>query len=166
MSTPAANAAKQDPSPNSSLTPAGRQSVQAQAKCSHPATLPADTKSPEDSDPRRPSSTIGDSGVFVPAACPGPAGTWQCALPFGHPGDHERFSPESRLTSPQLALLEGVRELRRERDELLGTCADLLAACRAALASIEMADVLDGKPDHIRPIKVLLRAAIKKAEAR
>jgi hypothetical protein len=28
---------------------------------------------------------------YLSAPCPGPAGTWPCALPFGHDGDHARF---------------------------------------------------------------------------
>jgi hypothetical protein len=46
--------------------------------------------------------------VPIPTRCPGPAGTWPCALEFGHGGDHERFAP----------VLSETEKLRLENAEL------------------------------------------------
>ena len=55
---------------------------------STPTVNPTDQPDPEGSSTNRLASTAGASGVFVPDRCPGPAGTWPCALEFGHGGDH------------------------------------------------------------------------------
>lgn len=104
---------------------------------------------------------------FFMAKCLGPAGTWGCALPFGHEGDHVRFAPEpqpeSSLTAHQLELLAGVRALRQERDELLLLADDLLGVVKAVLNGHEHVHDIHGSGCWIC---VALCAALAKAEAR
>jgi hypothetical protein len=40
---------------------------------------------------------------YLSAPCPGPAGTWPCALPFGHDGDHARFVEAEPVPARDLA---------------------------------------------------------------
>lgn len=40
---------------------------------------------------------------YLSAPCPGPAGTWPCALPFGHGGDHARFVESEPVPARDLA---------------------------------------------------------------
>ena len=49
---------------------------------------------------------------------------------------------------------------------LIAAAPDLLVAARAALGAIEAHDVLSGTPGKERPVKVVLRAAIAKAEGK
>lgn len=97
---------------------------------------------------------------FLMQPCPGPAGTWKCALQLGHGGDHQRFAqeqdPESRITPHMRELLDGVRNLRQERDELLLTCADLLAAAKRALIFLQDNGMSHGA-DLARAIKAAER---------
>jgi len=69
--------------------------------------------------------------AMVERGCPGPAGTWPCALEFGHGGEHQRFAPKA--TAFDTYMIGSLRQVQGDVIRLKAEHAALLSACKALL---------------------------------
>lgn len=128
---------------------------------SFPTATPPAKSDPEDSNTHRLTTEVGASGdVLEPylGRCLGPAGTWPCALPLGHGGDHERFEESDSFLLSYVA--PSLKEVQRRVDRLIAERNDLLESCK------QLSDRLDeiGHEDDWRVERA--RAVIALAEGK